>query len=258
MSNIINLVSESVFSEKMDIQNAFLAAIAANSGSPSVNSWADVQALVRAGLADKVFSVGDRLVCERNGSEIVWDIIGIDCDTPTDKGFTHSLTLQMHTVFASRVFDADADNNWKNSDLRVWLNNAQNGFAAGLDSDFTAVLGQVDKITAVPAADGSGTMTGEVTTELFFIPSKTEIFGIENFGVAEGVPYPFFNGNNSRLKYRDNAELISYYYTRSVGCAYGSSNPSGNRIVLVNGKTGTEYVAAVPGAYGAAPTCCVV
>lgn len=258
MSNIINLVSESVFAEKMDLQNKFLAAIAANTGSPAVNSWSDVQALVRAGLADRVFSVGDVLVCKRNGELLSWDIIGIDCDTPTDKGLSHSITLMLHKVFSSRRFDEDADNCWKNSELRTWLNDTQNGFITGLDPDFTAVLGAVDKINAVPDANGSGTVTAETSSELIFIPSKTELFGTPTFGIAEGTKYPYFTGNEDREKYRNNAEKISFYYTRSVANVYGGTALSSDRIVLVNGTAGTEYAAAVPGAYGVVPTCCVV
>lgn len=59
-------------------------------------SWNDVQKLVRLGLASRVFSIGDQLVCQRNGENLVWDIIGIDHDTPTDTKLTHSLTLQLH------------------------------------------------------------------------------------------------------------------------------------------------------------------
>ena len=255
MSNIINLVSESVFSEKMDIQNAFLAAIASNTGSPSVNSWADVQALVRAGLAAKVFSVGDMLVCQKNGSEIVWDIIGIDCDTPTDKGYTHSLTLQTHKVFISRKFNTTAENGWKNSELRSWLNDAQNGFASDLDADFTAVLGAVDKKTAVPDSD---TMITDITSDIFFIPSGTEMFGSQTFGIAEGVKYPFYAANADRLKYRNDNTPVSFYWTRSLGSMYGSTVISTDRAYTVNGVTGAQSTAAVNITGGTAPACCVV
>ena len=108
MSNIFNFVSEETFSEKMDTQNQFLAAIAtAQGGSLKPTAWSDVQAIVRAGLASKVFAIGDQLVCEKNGSQLVWDIIGIDHDTPADPQFKHSMTLQLHDCFGTTVqFDA--------------------------------------------------------------------------------------------------------------------------------------------------------
>ena len=72
-----------------------------------VTSWADVQKAVRTGIAAKIFSVGDQLISQRGGNNLVWDIIGIDHDTPADTQFTHSLTLQLHDCFASTMqFDA--------------------------------------------------------------------------------------------------------------------------------------------------------
>ena len=49
--------------------------------------------IVRRGLASRFFQVGDLLVSERDGSQITWQIIGIDQDTPVDTQYTHSLTL---------------------------------------------------------------------------------------------------------------------------------------------------------------------
>ena len=70
-------------------------------------SWADVQKIVRAGMASKIFSIGDQLTCQRDGIDLVWDIIGIDHDIPADPQYTHSLTLQLHDCFpTSMQFDA--------------------------------------------------------------------------------------------------------------------------------------------------------
>ena len=104
MSNVFNLVSEETYIEQTDKIARFLAAIAAgNSGALKPTSWADVQAIVRAGLAGKVFAVGDQLTCQRGNDTLVWDIIGIDHDTPADPQFTHSLTLQLHDCFQTAL-----------------------------------------------------------------------------------------------------------------------------------------------------------
>ena len=42
-----------------------VAAIAANTGGFKINSFADVQAIVRAGMADKVFAIGDQIIAEK-------------------------------------------------------------------------------------------------------------------------------------------------------------------------------------------------
>ena len=74
-----------------------------------VDSWGDVQKAVRSGLAAKVFSIGDQLICQRAGVNLVWDVIGIDHDTPADPQFTHSMTLQLHDCFTANMqFDAPA------------------------------------------------------------------------------------------------------------------------------------------------------
>ncbi len=108
MINQFGFVSEETFSEKMDTQNRFLAAlVTAQGGALKPTSWAEIQALVRAGLHKNVFAIGDQLVCQKGSSNITWDIIGIDHDTPTDSQFTHSMTLQLHDCLPSAMlFDA--------------------------------------------------------------------------------------------------------------------------------------------------------
>lgn len=59
-----------------------------------VDSWAEVQGIVRAGLADTIFKVGDILVADYNGSPINWVIIGINHEDPVDPERSLSLTIQ--------------------------------------------------------------------------------------------------------------------------------------------------------------------
>lgn len=76
-----------------------------------VESWSDVQKIVRAGQASKYFSIGDQFVCGKtnpNGTvdKLVWDVIGIDHDVPSDPQFTHSMTLGLHDCYIALPFDA--------------------------------------------------------------------------------------------------------------------------------------------------------
>lgn len=74
MNNQFGFLSDDTFAEKMDTMNQFLAAIATGQGgSLKPTSWSDVQALVRKGLASKVFAVGDQLTCQRGSTTLVWD-----------------------------------------------------------------------------------------------------------------------------------------------------------------------------------------
>lgn len=176
----IDLVKDSTMQET----NRILTLIAGKEGGFTPKSWKDVQAIVRLGLADKYFSIGDQFVVEKetaitatvgntggtsgitaatvaadtfiaavgtahngeyefvyNGAEwhfngepvqlsaygiavtgtpkagdevlvhetankLVFDIIGIDHDTPADSQFKHSLTLQLHDLYQNIQFDS--------------------------------------------------------------------------------------------------------------------------------------------------------
>lgn len=104
MSNILNLPTK----EQFDVQNTLLASIAAHTGTDgiTVNNWEDVQRLVRMGLHTKMFTIGDQFIANYNGEPVVWDIIGINHDIPTDKRYTNSLTLQAHDCLLNGQFDA--------------------------------------------------------------------------------------------------------------------------------------------------------
>ena len=63
-----------------------------------VKSFLDVQEVVRAGRADAYFPIGLQLGADWNYTSRVWDVIGVNHDTPTDTNFTHSLTIQAHDI----------------------------------------------------------------------------------------------------------------------------------------------------------------
>ena len=104
MSNILNLPTK----EQFDVQNTLLASIAAHTGTDgiTVNNWEDVQRLVRMGLHTKMFTIGDQFIANYNGEPVTWDVIGINHDTPTDKRYKNSLTLQAHDCIINCQFDA--------------------------------------------------------------------------------------------------------------------------------------------------------
>ena len=69
-------------------------------------SWNDLQRLVRMGQHSKFLVVGDQFVSSYDTGQIVWDVIGINHDTPTDKKYSNSLTLQAHDCILNVQFDA--------------------------------------------------------------------------------------------------------------------------------------------------------
>lgn len=49
---------------------------------------------------------GDAVIVHETASKLVFDVIGIDHDTPSDAQFEHSLTLQLHDCIAELQYDA--------------------------------------------------------------------------------------------------------------------------------------------------------
>lgn len=74
-------------------------------GVAKVESWEDVQNIVRLGLAPKVFKIGEQLTCNKGSTELVWDIIGFDHDVPVDSELTHSMTIQLHDCYSGNAVD---------------------------------------------------------------------------------------------------------------------------------------------------------
>ena len=71
----------------------------------TVDSWQKVQDIVRAGLGDKAFRIGDQFVATYAGVEYAWDVIGINHDKPTDKSKNYSLTIQSRDCILNAKID---------------------------------------------------------------------------------------------------------------------------------------------------------
>lgn len=62
--------------------------------------WAGIRNIVRAGRSAEFFTVHEtQLTAKRSGTELTFDVLGIDHDTPSDSRFSHSMTLQMHNQY---------------------------------------------------------------------------------------------------------------------------------------------------------------
>lgn len=236
MSNVLNLLSESTFAEKMDMHNALLKAIVQQNGGSidtdlGISSWAVVQQLVRLGVASKVFNVGDQLVCGHTTyGTLTWDILGFDLDTPVDTTYEHSMTIGLHdqlnTAFqfdAAETNNPDANrkqygsNNWKESGIRQWLNSngaAGTWWTAQTDYDVrpsyanstAGFLAGLDAdmlavLGSVKKITARNTVTDgggyDETTEKIFLLSRTEVYGGQENAIDEGTVYPYYSQNSS-------------------------------------------------------------
>lgn len=204
-----------------------------------VSSWVEVQKIVRSGIAEKMYRLGDQFICYHDSlGPIVWDIIGFDIDKPTDTTYTHSMTLQSHLLLKYMSFDTGerenpytniknyGSSNWDTSDIRQWLNSAKGigewweakteydfappevgtipGFMQGLQEDFVNVLGVVSKTSRRNTVSSGTTKSDVVTTQdTFFLLSLSEAHAGTTDGESEGDTYPFYN------EFSDHRNVIS-------------------------------------------------
>ncbi|MBR4949963.1 MAG: hypothetical protein IKZ25_04215 [Clostridia bacterium] len=300
MSNVLNLISEETYTEKMDTQNALLKAIATKAGGGldypiKINSWAMVQQLVRLGVGDKVFKIGDQFICEHEVyGPLVWDVIGINQDTPADSNYKNSLTIQLHDCLGGETLQFDApeptnpdlrrsqygSNNWACSNIRQWLNShdaagewweektqydakpsyadSMDGFLRGLDEEFLSVIGEVRKITANNTVTDGG--YSETSTEKIFLPSITEVFGGLNNGVSEGVAYSYYSENTTLTApgTTGDANRVRFWNGAPTYWWLRSPNTAGSfsiRYVSIDGGIGNF---GANNSRGVSPVCCIV
>lgn len=214
-------------------------------------SWAGIRDVVRRGRAQRYFAVGDVLTVATPRWTIEYEVTGFDQVEPADAALTHSMTLLPVRLVTNLQFDApepgnpDANraqygcNRWDWSSIRQWLNSAAApgewwtvqheydaapayaatlaGFMADLPADFLNAVAPARLVTALSNAYGGGSVE---TVDRFWLPSRTEIFGDANNGVAEGV---------QMAKYIDatDADRIKY---NSAGTASGWGLRSPSRL----------------------------
>ena len=82
-----------------DVKNAIDELNAKHFDVTALESWTDLLHLVRSGRAKDFINVGDQFVSRKGDTELVWDVIGIDVDTPSDEEKKHSLTLQLNSCY---------------------------------------------------------------------------------------------------------------------------------------------------------------
>lgn len=257
-----------------------------------VTYWAKVQEIVRAGRADEVFNIGDQFTVMKGTTPLVFDVIGIDHDIPTDSTKTHSMTLQLHDCLMNLQFDAPeknnpnlsrrsfGSNNWLESALRQWLNaiggdwwSAKTeydvapeyaattaGFLSDIDSEFLSVIGNVKKITTKNTiTDGGGSVDSD---EKIFLLSRSEVYGGNENSINEGMAYPYYSDNSSLPSAGTGADVNRIKYLSGVARHWWLRSPCTFRTeevrsVFPDGTIG-RYAALNSNSNGVAPACCII
>ena len=156
-----------------------------------VESWKDVQKIVRLGLAPKTFAIGDQLICNHaTYGELVWDIIGFDHDVPTDDTQTHSMTIQLHSLLSdSLMFDAIEALYYAETELPVGTYNFT--LLSGYDTAYGGGKTYYFTITKPVPAGGQivfnwGYQKQAAECKISTYASQTSTTAIESVGVTEG------------------------------------------------------------------------
>ncbi len=279
--------------EKQKIVNDVLASLPRD---VAITSWKAVQEIVRAGKAAEVFSIGDQIECQHSTyGTLLWDVIGIDHDTPADSQYTHSLTLQLHDALPEKLlFDAPEPNSpythhqrygsniWRDSALRQWLNSdgtagnwwtaqtdwdvvpgyatTHNAFLHGLDKDFLSVVGGVPKISALNEPEEEDYT---VTEDKFFLLSKTEVYAGANQDVEEGTAYPYYSLFSDLESPSTGADTnrIKFYQGRASNWVLRSimqdSKTQMYNVYAIQSYSGAFYYHGGYNVDGIAPACCI-
>ena len=163
-------------------------------------------------------------------------------------------------------------NNWEESAIRQWLNSAEGagqwwtaqniwdnapGYASSTAGFLNGITepGFIDAVGAVYLRTAKNTVTdgggSRVTSDTFFLPSNTEVFGSANNNIYEGDQFAFFFGTdaNSKIKY-NSANNASNWWLRSPYTG------SASHVYVVHTSGALNYGYA-GGTVGVAPACVI-
>jgi hypothetical protein len=148
------------------------------------------------------------------------------------------------------------------------------GFLYGIDQDFKNVLGQVNKQTY-----NLQTNTLDTTSDLVFLPSGTEVFGLNSLSISgesviDGPTYAYYSQNSSlttpgngaddnRKKYTLDGTAANYYL-RSTYAGNITQATQATLLFRISTISTTGAVTQMPvGGTGTsarylAPCCCIV
>lgn len=138
----------------------------------------ELRAIIKAGKARDYMTEGNQIYLLFDGKEVPYDVIGIDVEKPATQNVKHTVTMQAHTLLEERVYNSKG-NDWKNSEMREYLNSTAffERFGEDLRPYLVPVIKDVD---------------GEESTELVFLLSKEEF-------KEDTTPYPYYKKEINRV-----------------------------------------------------------
>lgn len=172
-------------------------------------SWEEISRISTAGLAEKKYSVGDTKDITVNGETVTLQIYGFNHDPLADGSGMAGITLGMkHLLKTTRMMDSSSAEvtKFSESSMYTWLNGA---FYNSLPADLRAIIKSVKKKGYQLGTD-SKPIIENMTVFLF---SSYEVdFSNAGGGAGEGVQYPIFTNNKSRIKKLSSASGIAEHW----------------------------------------------
>jgi len=173
----------------------------------NVTSWAEVQNILREGIASNYFTVGDQFVIPYNGVDFIWNVIALDHPlmTPVDTDYTHTLALQPQGVLMNAQFSAPQAIYGSTEELAI-------------GTHVFILNGVKYQVTTTVAMPANGVLVGGGWTG--YIPSTMTVYGADRVTVLE-----------SGLSITVSTEDVTLAEVNNhVRCRYGSNNPVDNAL----------------------------
>ena len=171
----------------------------------NVTSWAEVQNILREGIASNYFTVGDQFVIPYNGVDFIWNVIALDHPlmTPVDTDYTHTLALQPQDCLFNAQFSAPQAIYGSTEELAI-------------GTHVFILNGVKYQVTTTVAMPANGVLVGGGWTG--YIPSTMTVYGADRVTVLE-----------SGLSITVSTEDVTLAEVNNhVRCRYGSNNPVDN------------------------------
>lgn len=243
-STLLKLVAE------LKTRNAILSVLAEDTpGTHPVENLKDIRSIVKAGLAPRIFAVGQQIIVPYTYDDVVYDcpfdILGFQPVTLEDGTVTPGMQLGMHyATIESIQFDAPEPTNpnadiqkygysrYRDSAMRQWLNsdadrnewwnktsdtdvapaqlNQYKGFMAGFEEEFLSILGNVKIQTLTNNVTDGGEI--DVMYDKFYLPSLEEMYGVPQMTEVEGPAFEYWKQATGLVAPNNAANVRRIFY----------------------------------------------
>lgn len=175
-------------------------------------TWAQIEQIANAGQGSSYFQIGNtKNITLSTGEVVTLQIYDFNHDDKTSGGKAN-ITFGLKNLLADlrRMQPSDQTaGGWNASEMRTWMGSTLYG---QLPESLRTVIKSVNKL----ASGGYYSPSVATSVDKLFIFSASEVFGSNTNWQNEGVQYPIFTDNSSRIKKLSNGTGSAYdWWTRT-------------------------------------------